>query len=80
MLRLNDISKSFGQRTLFSGLSLHIGVRDRMALLGPNGAGKTTLFEIIADHLSPDEGSITRRRDTTIGYLRQEVDNRSTRP
>ncbi|MBM2832693.1 MAG: ATPase component of transporter [Dehalococcoidia bacterium] len=57
MLTLNGISKSFGQRTLFSGLSVHIGVRDRT-----------------------DEGSVTRRRDITIGYMRQEVDNRSTRP
>ena len=80
MLSLNSVAKSFGPRALFSGVNLHIGARDRIALLGPNGAGKTTLFEIIVGNLNPDCGEITRRRDTTIGYLRQEVDNPSTRP
>ncbi|MGI2336468.1 MAG: ABC-F family ATP-binding cassette domain-containing protein [Dehalogenimonas sp.] len=80
MLSLNDISKSFGARCLFSGVGFHIGARDRTALLGPNGAGKTTLFEIISGIAQADGGTITRPKDITIGYLRQEVDNRSPRP
>jgi ATP-binding cassette subfamily F protein 3 len=80
MLSLNNIAKSYGQRTLFRAVNLHIGARDRIALLGANGAGKTTLLEIIAGDLSPDEGSITRRKDITIGYLRQEINNQSKRP
>jgi ATP-binding cassette subfamily F protein 3 len=61
-------------------VTFHIGARDRTALLGPNGAGKTTLFSMIAGELTPDEGTITRPKEMTIGYLRQEVDNQSTRP
>ncbi|MEN8614868.1 ABC-F family ATP-binding cassette domain-containing protein [Dehalogenimonas sp. THU2] len=80
MLSPNNISKSFGARTLFSGVSFHIGARDRTALLGPNGAGKTTLFEIIAGDVIPDGGTVTRPKDITIGYLRQEVDNHSPKP
>jgi ATP-binding cassette subfamily F protein 3 len=80
MLSLNTIAKSYGQRTLFRAVNLHIGARDRIALLGANGAGKTTLLEIISGDLSPDEGSITRRKDITIGYLRQEINNQSRRP
>lgn len=80
MLSLNDISKSFGARCLFHGVGFHIGARDRTALLGPNGAGKTTLFEIISGTAQADGGMITRPKDITIGYLRQEVDNRSPRP
>jgi ATP-binding cassette subfamily F protein 3 len=80
MLSLNNVSKSFGARCLFSGVGFHIGARDRTALLGPNGAGKTTLFEIISGTASADGGTITRPKDITIGYLRQEVDNRSPRP
>ena len=80
MLTLNNIAKSFGTRTLFSGVTFHIGARDRTALLGPNGAGKTTLFSIIAGEIPPDEGVITRPKDLTIGYLKQEVDNQSSRP
>jgi ATP-binding cassette subfamily F protein 3 len=80
MLSLNNIGKSFGARTLFSGVTFHIGARDRTALLGPNGAGKTTLFEIIAGDMAADEGVVSRPKDITIGYLRQEVDNQSTKP
>ncbi len=80
MLSLNNVSKSFGARTLFSGVNFHIGARDRTALLGPNGAGKTTLLEIIAGDIPLDGGGVTRPKGITIGYLRQEVDNRSTRP
>ena len=80
MLSLNNVSKSFGARSLFCGVSFHIGARDRTALLGPNGAGKTTLMEILAGNIVPDGGTVTRPKDITIGYLRQEVDNQSTRP
>ena len=80
MLSLNNVAKSFGARTLFSGVSFHIGARDRTALLGPNGAGKTTLFEIIAGDIPLDGGTVTRPKDITIGYLRQEVDDTSTQP
>ena len=71
MLSLNNVSMSFGQRTLFSGVSFNIGAHDRTALLGANGSGKSTLLEIIACALTPDGGRITRRRDLTTGYLSQ---------
>ena len=80
MLSLNNIAKSFGARELFRDVSFHISGRDRMALLGPNGAGKTTLFEIIAGNIPLDKGTVTRPKGITIGYLRQEVDNQSTKP
>lgn len=45
---------------------------DRIALIGANGSGKTTLLDIFAGENEPDSGSVTRRRNTTVGYLRQE--------
>jgi ATP-binding cassette, subfamily F, member 3 len=72
MLSLNNISKSYAQRVLFSQVNLNIGARDRLALLGANGSGKSTLLEIIAGELSADGGMITRRKGLTLGYLRQE--------
>jgi ATP-binding cassette subfamily F protein 3 len=74
MLNISNLSKSFGLRTLFSGLSLTVGDGDRIAVLGPNGSGKTTLFEMIAGSIAPDEGVITRRRGMTVGYLKQDVE------
>ncbi|MCL2149335.1 MAG: ABC-F family ATP-binding cassette domain-containing protein [Dehalococcoidia bacterium] len=73
MLALTNITKSFGECTLFSDVTFSIGACERLALLGPNGAGKTTLLEIIAGETSPDMGIITRRKGLTVGYLRQEI-------
>ncbi|MFA4837154.1 MAG: ABC-F family ATP-binding cassette domain-containing protein [Dehalococcoidia bacterium] len=73
MLSISNLSKSYGERTIFSGVTANIGARDRIAITGPNGSGKTTLLEIIAGNISPDSGSIAMRKGATIGYLEQEV-------
>ena len=73
MLSVTSISKSYNNRELFNGVSFTIGMSDRIAVIGRNGTGKTTLFEIIAGNITPDSGSVSLRRDTTIGYLRQDI-------
>ena len=80
MLFASDISKSYSDRTLFSGLTLTIAAGDRIALIGANGAGKTTLLDILAGDIAPESGSITKQRNVTIGYLRQEPDSFTSRP
>ena len=72
MLFAHDISKAYSERTLFSGLNLSMATGDRIALIGANGSGKTSLLDILADEALPDTGAISRRRNTTIGYLKQE--------
>ena len=72
MLFASDISKVYSNRTLFSGLTLSVTAGDRIALVGPNGSGKTTLMDILAGETAPDTGSIAKRRNVTIGYLKQE--------
>ena len=72
MLLASDISKSYSERTLFSGLNLSITDGDRIALIGANGSGKTTLLDILASEILPDSGSVSLRRNSTVGYLRQE--------
>ena len=72
MLSASNIKKAYADRTLFSGLILNVAARDRIALIGPNGSGKTTLLDILAGDISPDTGSISRQRNVTIGYLKQE--------
>jgi len=73
ILSLDNITKSFGERVLFAGVSLRVGARDRIALVGPNGSGKTTLLEIIARRQDPDDGTVTFAKDAVIGYLEQEA-------
>ncbi|MDD5288467.1 MAG: ABC-F family ATP-binding cassette domain-containing protein, partial [Dehalococcoidales bacterium] len=73
MLQVTDITKSYADRVLFADLSFDVGDRDRIALIGPNGSGKTTLFDIVGGNTSPDSGQVTKRKDGTIGYLRQDI-------
>ena len=80
MLVGSDISKSYSDRTLFSGLTLNLTAGDRIALIGPNGSGKTTLMDILAGDIPPDTGSVSRQRNVTVGYLKQEPDAFAGKP
>jgi len=55
-----DIAKSYDARTLFSGITLSLGVGDCLGLLGPNGSGKTTLIRVLTGETTPDAGTVTR--------------------
>ena len=73
LVTVSGVSKSHAAQHLFSDVSLLIAAGRRIAIVGPNGAGKTTLLELITGDQAPDSGTITRAKDTVIGYLRQEV-------
>ncbi|HVM25390.1 MAG TPA: ABC-F family ATP-binding cassette domain-containing protein [Candidatus Limnocylindrales bacterium] len=73
LVTIAGVSKSHAAQHLFSDVGLMISAGRRIAVVGPNGAGKTTLLELITGDQQPDAGTITRARDTVIGYLRQEV-------
>ncbi|MDR0459752.1 MAG: ATP-binding cassette domain-containing protein, partial [Coriobacteriales bacterium] len=73
ILSVNNLSKSFGVRTLFEDVSFRLNERDRLALVGPNGAGKTTLLNIIANIDGADSGTVVLAKGTTIGYLEQNT-------
>lgn len=66
-----QLSKSFGPRTLFTGLSLSLFAGDRVGLIGPNGSGKSTLLKILSGQENPDEGTLSAKRGLKIGYLPQ---------
>lgn len=73
MLSISNISKAYGDQTLFNAVTFNVGARDRIAIIGPNGSGKTTLFNIIAGNTPHDSGNVTMPKETTIGYLEQEI-------
>jgi ATP-binding cassette subfamily F protein 3 len=68
-----EIKKSFGDRTLFDGISLKIEGGERIALIGDNGAGKTTLLRILLGELSPDAGRIRLGPQVKAAYLPQQI-------
>lgn len=73
IIQLENISKSYGSRSLFSSVNLRIVKNDRIALVGPNGAGKTTLLNILANLDSPDTGKVVLAKGCTLGYLKQSA-------
>ena len=73
IITVDHVTKTIGERVLFRDAFLRVGARDRVALVGANGTGKTTLLEVIAGEQEPDEGSVVRAKDATVGYLRQEA-------
>ena len=74
MLTVSQLSKSYGERTLFRGVSFHVKASDRIGLVGPNGSGKSTLFRLILGDLEPDEGAVAFRNRVAVGYLPQEIE------
>jgi ATP-binding cassette subfamily F protein 3 len=79
MLSAANVSKAYGDRTLFSGLTLNVAAGERIALVGNNGSGKTTFLDILAGEVSPDTGSLSKHRNITIGYLKQEPTRASSK-
>lgn len=71
---IDNISKSFGIRTLFRGITLNIEEGDKIALVARNGSGKSTLLKIIAGLDSPDEGTVWVHKDIKVVMLQQDHD------
>ena len=72
MLKINNLSKSFGNTKVLNQISFEADEGDILALLGKNGTGKTTILRLLADLVSQDSGSITlngskiNRGDTSL--------------
>ena len=69
MLQLNNVSLSFGNRVLFTDISLSLLEGDKVGLVGVNGTGKSSLLRIIMGELDPDVGTKTRSKGQRIGSL-----------
>lgn len=72
ILSAENISKSYGERILFTALNFGLSKGDKVALLAANGAGKTTLLNIIADKDFSETGKISLRKGIKMSYLPQD--------
>ena len=73
LINASDLARSFGPDDIFFNISLSVPIGARIAIVGPNGVGKTTLLRILIGIDEPSEGTVSRARDLTIGYLPQEA-------
>ena len=71
LLSCQSLSKSFGPRPLFEGVSMGVDEGERLGLIGPNGSGKSTLLKILAGLEQPDTGEVTQRRNLRASYVAQ---------
>lgn len=73
MISVEGLRVEFGGFTLFDDVSFVINKKDRIALVGKNGAGKSTMLKILAGLQSPTSGVVSIPKETTIGYLPQQM-------
>ncbi len=71
VLEAIDISKAFGDKLLYEGLSFKLPQAGIVGVIGPNGAGKTTLFRMIMSELEPDSGDFSVGETAKIAYVDQ---------
>jgi len=72
LISCQELSKTFGTRPLFQGLSFGLFEGERTGLIGPNGTGKSTLLKILAGAEVLDSGTLAPRRGLRVGYLAQQ--------
>lgn len=71
-LRADNLTSTYGEKTLFKDASFLINENDRIGLIGTNGSGKTSLLNVISGLTNPESGNIEMPKDYTIGYLKQQ--------
>ena len=72
MITVSNLEKSFGDQTLFRGVSLQLSEGSRYGLVGANGSGKSTLLRILAGDTPPSEGTVSIPRRARLGLLHQD--------
>src|SRR6187397_2274692 len=70
---IDKVSKAYGPRVVYDGLSMTIRRGERWCVMGKNGAGKTTLLKMVAGALTPDGGTVTIGASVKMGYFAQQA-------
>ena len=73
VLDVQNLTLSFGDDTLFEGVSFDVKEREKVGLIGVNGAGKTSLLRIITGEYTPDSGNAFISKNATLGYMQQHT-------
>lgn len=71
VFEMNDVTKSYGDRTLYENVSLKVPQGAIVGIIGPNGAGKTTLFRMLNGEETPDSGEIRVGETVDLAYVTQ---------
>jgi ATP-binding cassette subfamily F protein uup len=71
IVSLENVSKNYGFKPLFEGVTLGLEERDKIGIIGANGSGKSTLLRIIAGDEVPDNGRVTRAKGKSLAFLSQ---------
>lgn len=78
---ISGVKKNFGTKQVLNGFDLDVSTGEKIGLIGPNGCGKSTIFKMITKEEVPDEGTVSIRKGTKVGFLSQmppEVDDNCT--
>lgn len=73
LIGLQNVTFEFGARVIVEDATWHIQPGDRVGLIGYNGTGKSTLLKVLVGEYLPSKGSVEKTKDTTIGYLHQDL-------
>ena len=73
LIGLQNVTFEFGARVIVSDATWHIQPGERIGLIGYNGTGKSTLLKVLVGQYTPSKGTVEKGRDTTIGYLHQDL-------
>jgi ATP-binding cassette subfamily F protein 3 len=73
LIGLQNVTFEFGARVIVSEATWHIQPGERIGLIGYNGTGKSTLLKLLVGQYTPSKGTVEKGRDTTIGYLHQDL-------
>jgi ATP-binding cassette subfamily F protein 3 len=80
MINLEQVFVEYGERRLFDAISFQVIAKDRIGLVGKNGAGKSTLLKVMAGLVKPDQGGVHKAKETTLGYLPQDMHHNEDNP
>jgi len=73
LIGLQNVTFEFGSRIIVEDATWHIQPGDRVGLIGYNGTGKSTLLKVLVGEYTPAKGVVEKGKDTTIGYLHQDL-------